>query len=165
MTRDESQAGQTWTQDEIDLVVADYFDMRAKFLRGEHFVKARHYERIIESTGRTKPSVERKYMNISATLERLCLPWLKGYAPLRNFQNALLHSVERFVGQEWNGEIIPATSSREFHDEMEIFVEAAPERVNRLCPKTQSWSGSHESSIPRFAMNATEKLAMPVSKE
>ena len=65
---------------------------------------------------------------ISATLERLCLPWLKGYAPLRNFQNALLHSVERFVGQEWNGKIIPASASREFNDEMEIFVEVAPER-------------------------------------
>lgn len=128
MTSDIGQAGQNWTQDEIDLVVADYFDMRAKFLHGENFIKARHYERIIEITGRTKPSVERKYMNISATLERLCLPWLKGYAPLRNFQNALLQSVEQFVASEWNDEIIPVGKGNEFHDEMELFVESAPER-------------------------------------
>lgn len=128
MTSGASQAGQDWTQDEIDLVVADYFDMRAKFLRGEDFVKARHYERIIETTGRTKSSVERKYMNISAALERLCLPWLKGYAPLRNFQNALLKSVELFVAQEWNGEIIPVGKNNEFAEEMEIFVEPAPQR-------------------------------------
>lgn len=128
MTSGASQAGQDWTQDEIDLVVADYFDMRDKFLRGEDFVKARHYERIIETTGRTKPSVERKYMNISAALERLSLPWLKGYAPLRNFQNALLKSVEHFVAQEWNGEIMPGGKNKEFDEEMEIYVEPAPQR-------------------------------------
>lgn len=132
MTDDAGPAGQTWTQDEIDLVVSDYFDMRAKFLRGEHFVKARHYERIIEVTGRTKPSVELKYMNISAALERLCLPWLKGYVPRRKFQNALLQSVEQFVAQEWNGEIISSNKAKEFHDEIEIFLEAAPERKEPL---------------------------------
>lgn len=122
------QAGKQWGQAEIDLVVADYFDMRAKFLRGEHFVKARHYERIVEATGRTKPSVERKYMNISATLERLCLPWLRGYAPLRNFQGALLKSVESFVASEWNGEIVPDHKFDAFQEAEQIFIEAPPVR-------------------------------------
>lgn len=98
--------GSDWTQPEIDLVVSDYFDMRAKFLRGEPFIKARHYKAVMEATGRSKGAVESKCMNISATLERLGLPWLAGYAPLRNFQKALLQSVEQFVAKEWNEEII-----------------------------------------------------------
>lgn len=98
--------GSEWSPSEIQMIVADYFDMRAKFLRGEAFVKARHYQVIVRQTGRTKGSVEAKYMNISAVLERLSLPWLHGYAPLRNFQGALLRIVEGFVAREWNEDIV-----------------------------------------------------------
>lgn len=105
MSQIESQ-GAEWTPSEIELIVTDYFAMRAKFLRGEAFVKARHYQAIMRQTGRTKGSVEAKYMNISAALERLSLPWVHGYAPLRNFQGALLRAVETFVAREWNEDIM-----------------------------------------------------------
>lgn len=98
--------GTEWTSSEVELIVTDYFDMRAKFLRGEAFVKARHYQAIMRQTGRTKGSVEAKYMNISAALERLSLPWVRGYAPLRNFQGALLRAVETRIAQEWNEDIV-----------------------------------------------------------
>ena len=126
MPEDRDPAGTDWTQPEMDLVVSDYFAMREKFLRGEPFVKARHYEAIVAATGRTKGSVERKYMNISATLERLSLPWLKGYAPFRNFQNALLHSVEGFVAKEWNTEIASSVPETGWADLGQLFVDAAP---------------------------------------
>ncbi|MEZ5606801.1 MAG: DUF3883 domain-containing protein [Burkholderiaceae bacterium] len=100
--------GTEWTPSEIELIVTDYFHMRAKFLRGGAFVKARHYQAIMRKTGRTKGSVEAKYMNISAALERLSLPWIPGYAPLRNFQGALLRAVETFVAREWNEDIVSA---------------------------------------------------------
>jgi uncharacterized protein DUF3883 len=121
------QRGTEWTQPEIDLVVSDYFDMREKFLRGEAFIKARHYDTIVKKTGRTKASVERKYMNISATLERLSLPWLKGYAPLRNFQGALLKSVEKFVEQEWNDEIIPTSQAYAMFETSQLFLDEPPQ--------------------------------------
>jgi Protein NO VEIN, C-terminal len=121
------QRGTEWTQPEIDLVVSDYFDMRKKFLRGEAFIKARHYDTIVKKTGRTKASVERKYMNISATLERLSLPWLKGYAPLRNFQGALLKSVEKFVEQEWNDEIIPTSQAYAMFETSQLFLDEPPQ--------------------------------------
>jgi hypothetical protein len=119
--------GSDWTQPEIDLVVSDYFAMRAQYLRGENPVKVRHYEAIMKATGRTKGSVESKYMNISATLERLSLPWLKGYAPLRNFQGALLSSVEKFVAMEWHEEIAPLPSQKAAYEIGQLFVEQAPE--------------------------------------
>jgi hypothetical protein len=127
MLGQEDPTGQDWTQAEIDLVVSDYFDMRGKYLRGEPFVKARHYEQVIEATGRSKGSVESKYMNISATLERLSLPWLKGYAPLRNFQGALLQSVEQFFTREWNEDFVPTPEPNVFSEAGQIFIDQAPE--------------------------------------
>jgi len=127
MTQGADPSGTDWTQSEIDLVVSDYFDMRSKFLRGEYFVKARHYEAIMRATGRSKGSVERKYMNISATLERLSLPWLKGYAPYRNFQAALLKSVEKYVAQEWNEDFAPELIPNQLGEPSQIFVEQPPE--------------------------------------
>lgn len=121
-------AGTNWNETEISLIVADYFDMRAKFLRGEPFVKARHYEELQRLTRRTKGSIERKYMNISAVLERLGLPWLKGYAPFRNFQSALIDAVETFVAKEWNIVELPSLPSREIQELRQIFIGPAPQK-------------------------------------
>lgn len=119
--------GSDWTRPEIDLVVADYFRMREKFFRGDAFIKARHYESIMREIGRTKGSIELKYMNISATLERLSLPWLKGYVPRHNFQGALLDAVERYVEREWDIETAIPPEENSFQEDRQIFIEAPPE--------------------------------------
>ena len=36
-----------WSESEIDFIVKDYFDMLLKEVRGEKFVKARHWEALI----------------------------------------------------------------------------------------------------------------------
>src|SRR5215468_6877019 len=46
------------------------------------------------SVHRSPGSVERKHQNISAVLMELGLPWVNGYKPLGNFQDALLRTVE-----------------------------------------------------------------------
>lgn len=134
MPEQDDPAGTDWTEAEIALVVSDYFAMRAKHLRGEPFVKARHYEAIMAATGRSKGSVERKYMNISAALERLSLPWLQGYAPARNFQGALLEAVEQFVALEWDEEILAAPPAKGFADPSQLFIEQAPEPAGQIPP-------------------------------
>ena len=130
--------GTEWTPSEIELIVADYFDMRAKFLRGEAFVKARHYQAIMRQTGRTKGSVEAKYMNISAALERLSLPWVYGYAPLRNFQGALLRAVETFVVREWNEDIVSVAEANEAAN-LEVLAIEAPPRIGED-PTYRGWN-------------------------
>lgn len=120
-------AGTDWTKPEIDLVVADYFDMRAKAMRGESFVKARHYEEVARLTGRTIGSVQRKYMNISAALERISLPWLKGFAPNRNLQTALRESVEEYVVKEWNADFLEAQPSGGLAEAAGIYLGSPPE--------------------------------------
>ena len=115
-----------WTEAEIEQVVQDYFTMRALFLQGEPFVKAHYYKETAKQLGRSVASIEHKYMNISATLERLSLPWVSGYAPLRNFQNALLKAVETRVAQKWDGPIIPEQTIRTDSDIHALAIEAPP---------------------------------------
>lgn len=112
---DQTALKAAWTEAEIDQVVQDYFAMRSLFLQGQPFIKARYYKETAKRIGRSVASIEHKYMNISATLERLSLPWVTGYAPLRNFQNALLKAVETRVAEEWDGPIIPEQTSWRAH--------------------------------------------------
>lgn len=78
---DSAVAGSDWTDVENDCIVADYFAMRGEELAGRSYVKAAHRRAVVEQTGRSEPSVERKYMNISAVLMKLGQPRIRGYAP------------------------------------------------------------------------------------
>jgi hypothetical protein len=94
---DEDKGGKDWSDREVDLIVADYFDMRDLELLGKPAVKIHRNKALQELTGRSKGSVEFKHRNISAILHKLGEPWIIGYKPLANYQQALLDSVERFL--------------------------------------------------------------------
>jgi Domain of unknown function (DUF3883) len=93
----EGQQGSDWTDGQNDLIVADYFSMLASELAGLGYVKSHHNNALQTLIGRSRGSIERKHMNISAVLERLGLPRIKGYAPLPNFQAGLINAVERHL--------------------------------------------------------------------
>lgn len=92
-----------WSDREIDLIVADYFEMLGMELRGETFVKAQRNAALQAITGRSRGSIEFKHQNISAVLLRLGLPWVPGYTPMANFQRALIDGVERHLDTQWTG--------------------------------------------------------------
>lgn len=89
--------GIDWTDDQNDLIVADYFAMLHMSHTGEAFVKSHRYAEIARLIGKTHKAVESKHQNISAVLERLGMQWLKGLAPRRNFQASLIAAVDRFL--------------------------------------------------------------------
>jgi hypothetical protein len=89
--------GSIWSDWEIDSIVADYFEMLADEVRGRPFNKAEHNRSLQELTGRNHASVEFKHGNISAVLELLGIPTIRGYRPRPNFQNALIDGVERYL--------------------------------------------------------------------
>lgn len=90
-----------WSDQEVSVVVESYFRMLRMQLNDEPFVKARENEWVRERTGRSKGSVEFKYQNISAALLQLGLPeFVRGYAPMRNLQAALLKTVRRRIEDE-----------------------------------------------------------------
>lgn len=94
---EEDPTGLDWTPREIDLIIADYFDMLRLEIAGQPFNKAARNRALQELTHRSKGSIEFKHQNISAVLSRLGYPWVIGYKPLFNFQGALLDGIERYL--------------------------------------------------------------------
>ncbi|MBC7985315.1 MAG: DUF3883 domain-containing protein [Sphingomonadaceae bacterium] len=97
--------GTDWSDNEIDLIVADYFEMLGCELSRQSYIKAHHNAALQEITGRKRGSIEFKHQNISAVLLRLGLPWIPGYKPMANFQNALIDGIGRFLSAR--GDITP----------------------------------------------------------
>jgi len=89
--------GTPWQDDELDAIVADYFDMLTADLAGLPYVKSRHNAAIMAQIGRSHRSVEFKHQNISAVLEKLGLPWIPGYIPKHNYQNSIFPAIDRYL--------------------------------------------------------------------
>jgi len=87
--------GTNWQDDELDLIVADYFSMLVNELSGQPYVKSRHSAALMSKIDRTHRSVEFKHQNISAVLDELGIPWIPGYRPKLNFQNAIFDAIDR----------------------------------------------------------------------
>jgi hypothetical protein len=95
---EEKPAPQDWTQQEVGLIVADYFTMLEKELLGKEYSKAEHRRSLAPKLdGRSDPAIEYKHANISAVLTGLGLPYVEGYKPRGNYQSLLALEVEAFL--------------------------------------------------------------------
>ncbi len=94
---DEARLGKDWQDDELDAIIADYFVMLAADLSGQPYIKSRHSVALMAQIGRTHRSVEFKHQNISAVLDELGMPWIPGYKPKRNYQNAIFGAIDRYL--------------------------------------------------------------------
>ena len=94
---DEEKIGRLWDDGELDAIVADYFEMLGAELAGRPFVKLQHSKALMERIGRTHRAVEFKHQNISAVLDELGMPWIEGYKPKRNYQNAIFDAIDRHL--------------------------------------------------------------------
>lgn len=85
-----------WTLDEVEAIVADYFDMLAHELADTSFNKTRHRQELSRVLlGRSDASIEFKHANISAALVDLGFQYIDGYKPRFNYQELLADVVER----------------------------------------------------------------------
>ena len=78
----EERYGQSWNDEELDLIVADYFSMLRLELDGEPYSKSEFRRALVKQIGRTEGSIERKHQNISAVLLELEMRTIDGYKPL-----------------------------------------------------------------------------------
>lgn len=142
--------GSDWTAREIDLIVADYFDMLRMELRGEPFVKAQRNAALQELTRRSRGSIEFKHQNISAVLLRLGMPWIEGYKPMANFQRALIDGVERRIEADPATLLVPdkavASAAAFTEADAAIFFEAPPQPM----PATEAVSPALERLVRKF---------------
>lgn len=132
----DERIGQDWSEQEIDLIVADYFDMLAMELRGQSFVKARRNAELQRLTGRSRGSIEFKHQNISAVLLELREPWINGYKPMANYQNALIAGVERYLDRRATPIVYEEALSHGLAEEGAVFVGPAPPMVPREAEAT-----------------------------
>lgn len=136
--------GTDWQSNELDAIVADYFDMLAADVAGTPYVKSRHRAVLVSRFGRSDGSIEFKHQNISAVLDKLGSPWIPGYKPAKNYQNAIFDAIDRYLEQHPAALHVPVTNRPSLPSSDEIFVQAPvaapdngriPQRLQQLVRK------------------------------
>ena len=86
-----------WTENENRLIVDDYLAMLARECANQPYNKTEHRNALIKAMGgtRSRGVIEMKHQNISAVMLELGLPYITGYKPLPNIQEALIAEVGR----------------------------------------------------------------------
>ena len=89
--------GGDWSAAEVTAVVGDYLEMLQAEITGQRYVKARHRRALLTRLDpvRTGGAVEYKHQSISAAMLDLGLPWIRGYKPMSNYQDALADEIQR----------------------------------------------------------------------
>jgi uncharacterized protein DUF3883 len=139
----EDIVGTPWTDDELDAIVEDYFNMLEAELVGKPYVKSLHNETLRQKIQRSRGSVEYKHQNISAVLAELGMDWLRGYKPAINFQNALFDAIDRYLSRNQGLMEQQSSTYRAFAPNSSVFVppptrilnERKPPRLNQLIRK------------------------------
>jgi hypothetical protein len=127
MAVNDDPTGSDWSVGEIDLIVADYFDMLRLERAGERYVKAERNRALQELTHRSRGSIEFKHQNISAVLLRLGMDWIPGYKPMPNFQKALIGGIERFLDHQIDILVPPSPSIiTGVAEDSTLFIEPVP---------------------------------------
>jgi hypothetical protein len=104
-----------WTETENGAIVDDYLAMLSLECAGKSYNKTGHRNTLIGLMGGTRSpgSIERKHQNISAVMLQLGLPYISGYKPLPNIQQALLTEVRRRLetNPDWFAKLQPQPQS------------------------------------------------------
>jgi len=80
-----------WSDEEVKMIIADYFSMLINEINGIKINKAYHRRLLLPRlNNRSESAIEFKHQNISAVLVEMGIPFIKGYIPLYNFQRAKL---------------------------------------------------------------------------
>ena len=87
-----------WSQNEIHLIILDYFEMLVSELKGNRYNKSAHRRALKQLLdNRNEGAIEFKHQNISAVLMELGQPYIAGYLPRSNYQQSLKHAVIKYL--------------------------------------------------------------------
>jgi hypothetical protein len=155
---EEMPAHKDWTEQEVGLIVADYFDMLEAELLGKSFKKSDHRKALAPKLqGRSDGSIEFKHQNVSGVLVELGLPYIEGYKPRSNYQGILATEVESFLDKHPGfleklaaaPTLNPAAVKQLSAPDFEQIIEDPPEKT--IAPtKSKPWL-SHKASKIDFA--------------
>jgi len=130
-------ASESWTDDENDLIVADYFSMLADDLAGRPYNKAEHNRRLQTRISRSRTSIEFKHQNVSAVLKAFGETWIPGYKPAFNFQGSLLDAVAKWLAQNprRSGMIEQSLRQRALNERGQLWIGPPPTLSNQPPPE------------------------------
>jgi hypothetical protein len=129
---------EAWTDEENDLIVADYFAMLADDIAGLPYNKAEHRRALLPLLNdRSEGSVEFKHQNISAVLKGLGVDWIRGYKPAFNFQMTLADAVARWLALNtaWLGRRPGLRAEIGLRDVGQIWIAPPPTLSNQPPPQ------------------------------
>jgi hypothetical protein len=126
-----------WTNQENDLIVADYFAMLADDIAGRPYGKAEHNRKLQDRIDRSRTSIEFKHQNISAVLKGLGEDWITGYKPAFNFQMSLVDAVARWLAfnPTWLDRMPRAHPAADMHEAAQIWIGPPPTLSNQPPPQ------------------------------
>jgi hypothetical protein len=122
---EEPSERRNWTNEELDLIISNYFLMLNDEVAGIPFNKAQHNRLLRSKIDRSESSIEFKHRNISAVLERLGLRKIKGYFPAQNFQTAIIDAIERYLVSNPAAQH-PEVLLKGFSEQPQLFVGSPP---------------------------------------
>jgi hypothetical protein len=130
-------ASESWTDDENDLIVADYFGMLADDLAGRPYNKAEHNRRLQTRISRSRTSIEFKHQNVSAVLKAFGETWIPGYRPAFNFQGSLLDAVAKWLAQNprRSGMVEQSLRQRALNERGQLWIGPPPTLSNQPPPE------------------------------
>src|SRR5271154_3756262 len=114
-----------WTDEELDLIVADYFAMLNDETGSRSYNKAEHNRLLQRNIDRSKGSIEFKHRNISAVLLKLGLPVIPGYVSADNFQKAIIPAIDRYLSLH-PAALHPERVSEGLAERQGLFVDTPP---------------------------------------
>ncbi|WP_306253079.1 DUF3883 domain-containing protein [Parvularcula sp. IMCC14364] len=127
----EDNVGRVWTDQQNDLIVADYFNMRELELTGVSFNKSAYRRNLKLLIQKSDGAIEFKHQNISAVLFKLGMQWIKGYRPRHNFQTSLIDAIERYLTAHKNIFEITREPDSGLSEVPQIYIESPPQFVPR----------------------------------
>jgi hypothetical protein len=122
---EEASERRNWTGEELDLIVADYFSMLSDEVAGIPFNKAAHNRVLRSKIDRSEGSIEFKHQNISAVLQQLGLPGIRGYLPAANYQKAMISAIDHYLAGNPVA-LHPERAVSSFAERPSLFVETPP---------------------------------------
>jgi len=129
---------EAWTDEENDLIVADYFAMLVNDVSGVPYTKADHRRRLVPRLrNRSEGSVEFKHQNISAVLKGLGEDWIIGYKPAFNFQLSLVDAVVRWLDLHpiWRPVALSPNLSSGLYEAPPLWIGPPPTHSNGPAPQ------------------------------
>lgn len=172
--QEEPQTGKEWSENEVRLIVSDYFDMLEAELLDKTYKKSEHRKALVpQLSGRSEGSIEFKHQNISAVLVEHGLPYIEGYKPRGNYQSLLSAEVDAFLEQNPGllqalaaaPTLNPVEPKKLIKPNFDSVIEDPPEKITAPKPSEKPWLSRRARKIDFAERDARNRQLAKLGEE